>query len=81
MRAACLTASRPGVARSRASRSQPIPPSAAAMLIALYEGALFTLLTAPAGHATEDAARALARAMVHGALPDWPEPPKLGRHG
>ena len=49
----------------------PIPASAVPVLIALYEGALFALLTAPAEHATEASARALARAIVHGALPGW----------
>ena len=50
----------------------PIPASAVPVLIALYEGALFALLTAPAEHATEQSARALAGAIVHGALPGWP---------
>jgi AcrR family transcriptional regulator len=51
----------------------PIPASAVPVLIALYEGALFALLTAPAEHATEQSARALAGAIVHGALPGWPD--------
>jgi AcrR family transcriptional regulator len=52
----------------------PIPASAVPVLLGLYEGALFTLLTAPPGPAAERSARALAHAMVHGALPDWPAP-------
>jgi AcrR family transcriptional regulator len=52
----------------------PIPATAVPTLIALYEGALFTLLTAPPGHATQQSARTLAHAIVHGALPDWPAP-------
>jgi AcrR family transcriptional regulator len=51
----------------------PIPASAVPVLIALYEGALFALLTAPAEHATEQSAGTLARAIVHGALPGWPD--------
>jgi AcrR family transcriptional regulator len=50
----------------------PIPASAVPTLMALYEGALFTLLTALPELATEDAARTLAHAIVHGALPGWP---------
>lgn len=50
----------------------PIPASAVPTLIALYEGALFTLLTAPPGDATGHSARVLAHAIVHGALPGWP---------
>jgi AcrR family transcriptional regulator len=49
----------------------PIPASAVPTLIALYEGALFTLLTVPAGYAIEDSARALAHAIVHGAFSGW----------
>jgi AcrR family transcriptional regulator len=50
----------------------PIPATAVPILMALYEGALFTLLTALPEQATEDAARTLAHAIVHGALPGWP---------
>jgi AcrR family transcriptional regulator len=50
----------------------PIPASAVPILMALYEGALFALLTALPEQATEDAAHTLAHAMVHGALPGWP---------
>jgi AcrR family transcriptional regulator len=52
----------------------PIPASAVPVLLGLYEGALFTLLTAPPSPAVTQFARALAHAMVHGALPDWPAP-------
>jgi AcrR family transcriptional regulator len=52
----------------------PIPAGAVPILIALYEGALFTLLTAPSGPATEHFARALAHAIVHGALPGGAAP-------
>ena len=49
----------------------PIPASAVPTLIALYEGALFTLLITPPEHVSEDTAQALAHAIVHGALPGW----------
>jgi AcrR family transcriptional regulator len=49
----------------------PIPASAVPTLVGLYEGALFALLTMPAEQAGEDAARALAHALVFGALPGW----------
>jgi len=52
--------------------SLPIPATAVPTLIALYEGALFTLLAAPPEHATERSARTLAHGIVHGALPGWP---------
>lgn len=51
--------------------SLPIPASAVPALIALYGGALFTLLTAPPERIGEETAHALARAIVHGALADW----------
>jgi AcrR family transcriptional regulator len=50
----------------------PIPATAVPTLIALYEGALFTLLAAPPELASEQSARTLAHAIVHGALPGWP---------
>jgi AcrR family transcriptional regulator len=53
----------------------PIPGSAVPTLIALYEGALFILLTTPPEHISEDTAHALAHAIVHGALPGWTDMP------
>jgi hypothetical protein len=50
----------------------PIPAGAVPTLITLYQGALFTLLAAPPGYATEDSVRPLAHAIVHGTLPGWP---------
>ena len=46
-----------------------IPPETVPTLIALYGGALFTLVTAPPGYVGEDAVRGIARAIVRGALP------------
>jgi len=45
-----------------------IAPSAVPLLMVLYGGALFTLVTAPAGTATEELTRGLATAIVQGAL-------------
>ncbi|GAA5196536.1 hypothetical protein GCM10023322_65720 [Rugosimonospora acidiphila] len=45
-----------------------LPPSAVPQLMVLYGGALFTLVSAPPGSVTEAATRALATAIVHGAL-------------
>jgi AcrR family transcriptional regulator len=50
-----------------------IPVEAIPTLIALYGGALFTLVTAPPEYIGEGSARTLAQAIVHGALPDLGE--------
>ncbi len=46
-----------------------IPPEAVATMVALYGGALFTLVSAPAGQVDRDGVRALAEAIVRSALP------------
>ncbi|GAA4557381.1 TetR/AcrR family transcriptional regulator [Planotetraspora kaengkrachanensis] len=46
----------------------PISPERIPALVALYGGALFTLVTAPPESVSEDAVRGVARAIVHGAL-------------
>ncbi|GGK97181.1 TetR family transcriptional regulator [Sphaerisporangium melleum] len=48
----------------------PIPRKAIPGLIALYGGALFTLVTAPPETVTEDAVRHIVRTIVYGALPE-----------
>jgi hypothetical protein len=45
----------------------PIPRDRIPTLIALYAGALYTLVTAPPESISRDAVQALARAIVHGA--------------
>lgn len=63
----------------------PTPAEAIPALIALYGGALFTLVTAPPGSITREVVRGVAHAIVHGALagPDGaprggPEPASHG---
>lgn len=45
-----------------------IPPEAVATMVALYGGALFSLVSAPEGEVTPDAVRGLAEAIVRSAL-------------
>ena len=47
----------------------PIPRERVPALIALYGGALFTLVTAPPESISKDAVQGVAHAMVHGAFP------------
>jgi DNA-binding transcriptional regulator YbjK len=47
----------------------PIPAEAVPTLITLYGGTLFTLVTAPAEHISEQFVHGLAQAIVRGALP------------
>ncbi|MGN9841103.1 TetR/AcrR family transcriptional regulator [Nonomuraea sp. H19] len=47
----------------------PIPRESIPTLIALYGGALFTLVTAPPESISKDVVQGVARAIVHGALP------------
>lgn len=51
----------------------PIPAEAIPTLIALYGGALFTLVTAPPGLIERHAVQGVVRAIVHGAVPDLDE--------
>ncbi|GAA4585950.1 TetR/AcrR family transcriptional regulator [Planotetraspora phitsanulokensis] len=46
----------------------PIPPERIPVLIALYGGALFTLVTAPPETISRDVVRGVAHAIVHGGL-------------
>jgi AcrR family transcriptional regulator len=46
-----------------------IPPQAVATMVALYGGALFTLVSAPEGEIDETAVRGLAEAIVRSAFP------------
>ncbi|MEV5411368.1 TetR family transcriptional regulator [Thermopolyspora sp. NPDC052614] len=46
----------------------PIPPEKIPTLITLYGGALFTLVTAPPGHITEQTVHGIAQAIVRGTL-------------
>lgn len=46
-----------------------IPPSAVATMVALYGGALFTLVSAPPGEVTPEGVRGLAEAIVRSAFP------------
>jgi hypothetical protein len=52
-----------------ASLNLDIPPSVVPLLMTLYGGALFTLVSAPADTVTDGIARGLATAIVRGALP------------
>ena len=52
----------------------PIPGRALPVLLGLYEGALFALLTAQSPETIEHSARVLAHALFHGAVPGWPTP-------
>jgi AcrR family transcriptional regulator len=49
----------------------PIPTDKIPILITLYQGALFALITAPPEHITQWTVHSVAHAIVHGALPDW----------
>ncbi|MFI6292740.1 TetR/AcrR family transcriptional regulator [Nonomuraea sp. NPDC050790] len=51
-----------------AEHALPIPREKVATLVALYAGALFTLVTAPPATVTKEGARELAHAIVHGTL-------------
>jgi AcrR family transcriptional regulator len=46
-----------------------IPPSAVATMVALYGGALFSLVSAPSGEVTPEEVRSLAEAIVRSAWP------------
>jgi AcrR family transcriptional regulator len=46
-----------------------IPPQAVATMVALYGGALFSLVSAPEGEVTPQAVHALAEAIVRSAIP------------
>ncbi|MBO3750717.1 TetR family transcriptional regulator [Streptosporangiaceae bacterium NEAU-GS5] len=46
-----------------------VPPERVPVLIALYGGALFTLVTAPPEHIGREAVESIVDAMIHGALP------------
>ncbi|MEW9534007.1 TetR/AcrR family transcriptional regulator [Microbispora sp. NPDC049125] len=46
-----------------------IPRESVSVLVALYGGALFTLVTAPPGSVTREVVQGVVHAMVHGALP------------
>jgi DNA-binding transcriptional regulator YbjK len=48
----------------------PIPTETIPTLVTLYGGTLFTLVTTPAEHINRQLVHGLARALVHGALPD-----------
>ena len=52
----------------------PIPGRALPVLLGLYEGALFALLTAQSPETIEHSARVLAHALFHGAVSGWPAP-------
>jgi hypothetical protein len=56
-------------ADNHAELGLPIPAEKIPILITLYGGALFTLVTAPPEHISKDAVHSVARAIVHGALP------------
>jgi hypothetical protein len=49
-------------------RSLAIAPDAARVMVGLYGGALFSLVSAPAGTVTEGAAAELAEAIVRAGL-------------
>jgi AcrR family transcriptional regulator len=51
-----------------------IPSEKIPILIALYGGALFTLVTAPPGIVTRDMVRDMAQAIVHGSVREEPDP-------
>jgi AcrR family transcriptional regulator len=52
-----------------AEQGLDIPPAAVPAMVALYGGALFTLVTAPADEVTPELARQLAEAIVRAAAP------------
>ena len=54
-----------------AQLSLPIPAERIPTLITLYYGAMFALVTAPPETIDENSVSSIARAIVHGALPDW----------
>ncbi|GAA1034401.1 hypothetical protein GCM10009557_39000 [Virgisporangium ochraceum] len=55
--------------RHHADLDLGIPPAGVATMVALYGGALFTLVSAPPGEVTPAAVRGLAEAIVRSAFP------------
>ena len=66
--AAVVTTSFRFTAGHHAALGLDIPPERIPLLITLYGGVLFTLVTEPSGEIDEPAVRALVDAFVHGAL-------------